>query len=216
MPAKTRSAASGGFPRLVFHCRSDTVSGLPGFPRQREARRRRPPSAVSPGLTRAKHPLPRAARQPNTKSPPSVRDDGLVLGGQDEPTDRQVSTHIQRELPCFAEVPKDSSGRVVTVGSHFVRQQAALGAIRTTPEEGAMPSSHLTASDLGKIQRVLAAAHPTTGALGIGHEAARFLMRKFEEGMTDEAALAEAFDQYIAKRNGWRRVHGGLDGKRAH
>lgn len=30
----------------------------------------------------------------------------------------------------------------------------------------------------------------------IGHEAARFLMRKFQEGMTEEDALSEALDLY--------------------
>lgn len=74
-----------------------------------------------------------------------------------------------------------------------------------------MTGSHqyLTADDLGKIKRVLADAHMPNGTLGMGHEAARFLMRKYQEGMTDEAALAEALDLYVGRRNSWRLMDDG-------
>lgn len=77
-------------------------------------------------------------------------------------------------------------------------------------QENAMPAGHqyLTASDMEKIKRVLAGARATTVSLGINDEAARFLMRKYQEGVIDEAAMAEALDQYVAKRNGWRLVPG--------
>lgn len=53
----------------------------------------------------------------------------------------------------------------------------------------------------------------TTVSLGINDEAARFLMRKYQEGVIDEAAMAEPLDQYVAKRNGWRLAQGAGLGK---
>lgn len=77
-----------------------------------------------------------------------------------------------------------------------------------TGERHARHHQYLTASDMEKIKRVLASARATTVSLGINDEAARFLMRKYQEGVIDEAAMAEALDQYVAKRNGWRLVPG--------
>lgn len=74
-----------------------------------------------------------------------------------------------------------------------------------------MPASHqyLSASDLEKIKRVLSDAWVTTDAPGWEAEAARFLMRSYQEGVTDETALAEALKQFAAKRNAWRLQQGG-------
>ncbi|WP_106722774.1 hypothetical protein [Pseudaminobacter soli (ex Li et al. 2025)] len=78
-----------------------------------------------------------------------------------------------------------------------------------------MPSSHeyLSPSDLGKIKRVLAEARFPMSSSRTREEAARFLMRKFQEGMTEEAQLADALEHYIEQRAGWRILPGGDLGK---
>ena len=76
-----------------------------------------------------------------------------------------------------------------------------------------MPTSnpYLTGADLEKIKRVLAASGerlPQSGS-PLDSEAAKYLMRMFQEGVTDERALAEALDQFIARRRGWRHGQSG-------
>ncbi|WP_146148996.1 hypothetical protein [Pseudaminobacter soli (ex Li et al. 2025)] len=77
-----------------------------------------------------------------------------------------------------------------------------------------MSTSHpyLSASDLGKIKRVLSGARLPIGG---GDEAARFLMRKYQEGVTEEADLAEALERYIELRTDWRLVQGGKQSNRS-
>ncbi|MDH6231945.1 hypothetical protein M2281_002543 [Mesorhizobium soli] len=64
-----------------------------------------------------------------------------------------------------------------------------------------MSTSHqyLSSSDLEKIKRVLAGARVCVSI----DEAARFLMRKYQEGVTEETALAEALDRYARQRSDW-------------
>ncbi|WP_146148952.1 hypothetical protein [Pseudaminobacter soli (ex Li et al. 2025)] len=66
-------------------------------------------------------------------------------------------------------------------------------------------AQYLSASDLEKIKRVLTGARLSIRT----DEAARFLMRKYQEGVTDETALAMALDRYVKQRTGWRVVRGG-------
>jgi hypothetical protein len=44
------------------------------------------------------------------------------------------------------------------------------------------------------------------GSLRTKEAAARFLMREFQEGVTEEAELANALEHYIEQRAGWRIV----------
>ncbi|WP_280821481.1 hypothetical protein [Pseudaminobacter soli (ex Li et al. 2025)] len=75
-----------------------------------------------------------------------------------------------------------------------------------------VPTSHqfLSSADLEKIKRVLTDAHLS----GSVNEAARFLMYKYLEGVTEEAAMAEALARYIKLRSGWRLSLGGDLGKK--
>ncbi|MDH6230800.1 hypothetical protein M2281_001372 [Mesorhizobium soli] len=70
-----------------------------------------------------------------------------------------------------------------------------------------MPTSHqyLSSSDLAKIKRVLADARLSTHT----DEAARFLMRKYQEDVTEETSLAEELARYVEQRSGWRHMLGG-------
>jgi hypothetical protein len=65
-------------------------------------------------------------------------------------------------------------------------------------------AQYLSSSDLEMIQRVLAHARLSIRT----DEAARFLMRKYQEGVTEEAALTEALARYVEQRTGWRIVSG--------
>lgn len=68
---------------------------------------------------------------------------------------------------------------------------------------------YLSTSDLEKIKRVLSDAPLPKNDPRAEDEAARFLMRKFQEGVTDEAALAAELARYIEQRRDWRRAKDG-------
>ncbi|MEP9374951.1 hypothetical protein [Mesorhizobium sp. KR1-2] len=76
-----------------------------------------------------------------------------------------------------------------------------------------MPTGHqyLTSDDLAMIQRVLAKAGFCTSktAPGIDREAARYLMRQFQDGLTDEAELTRALDHHLAERQKWQSTRNG-------
>ncbi|MEP9374954.1 hypothetical protein [Mesorhizobium sp. KR1-2] len=67
-----------------------------------------------------------------------------------------------------------------------------------------MPTSHqyLTSHDLAVIQRVLAKAGfgSSKTAPGIDREAARYVMRQFQTGLTGEAELTRALDHHLGDR----------------
>ncbi|MDH6231947.1 hypothetical protein M2281_002545 [Mesorhizobium soli] len=65
---------------------------------------------------------------------------------------------------------------------------------------------YLSTPDLEKIKRVLTTAPLPKNDARAEDEAARFLMRKFQEGVTGEASLAWALARYIEQRQDWRRV----------
>ncbi|PWJ86604.1 hypothetical protein C7441_101485 [Pseudaminobacter salicylatoxidans] len=81
-----------------------------------------------------------------------------------------------------------------------------------------MPTTHqfLTSRDLEKIKRVLVNARSALSELRMEREAARFLMQRYLEGTTEEPALADALDNYLAKRHDWQFVNGSAKDKRAH
>jgi hypothetical protein len=73
-------------------------------------------------------------------------------------------------------------------------------------------SSHhyLSSSDIEKIKRVLIGARLSVGI----DEAARFLIRQYQEGVTEETALAEALTRYVGQRSDWRLMQDGKSDKR--
>ncbi|PSJ56273.1 hypothetical protein C7I85_25235 [Mesorhizobium soli] len=100
-------------------------------------------------------------------------------------------------VPPAPDFLNPSSGRAAPIGASYQGQ----------PGRNDVSTSHqyLSSSDLKKIKRVLADARLSVRV----DEAARFLMRKYQEGVTEEVALAEALDRYIEQRSGWRLMQGG-------
>lgn len=66
---------------------------------------------------------------------------------------------------------------------------------------------YLAPDDMAKIERVLAAV----GSSGAFErlDAASYLTRKFQEGVTEEAELAFALQRYMKTRGAWRRPPSG-------
>ncbi|MEP9395769.1 hypothetical protein [Mesorhizobium sp. KR2-14] len=73
-----------------------------------------------------------------------------------------------------------------------------------------MPSSahqhYLAPDDMTMIERVLenAGFRKSGESSALGRDAANFLAREFQDGVTDEAGLTQALDRYIALRGTWR------------
>ncbi|MEP9398607.1 hypothetical protein [Mesorhizobium sp. KR2-14] len=65
---------------------------------------------------------------------------------------------------------------------------------------------YLTSSDMAMIERVL--AHPElltpTDSPALERGAAKYLTRKFQEGMIDEGEMTVAFDRYVRVWRAWR------------
>lgn len=72
---------------------------------------------------------------------------------------------------------------------------------------------YLTPDDMTKIERVLAQAGFRKSETGstLDQDAASFLTREFQDGMTNEADLALALESYMLKRNSWRTASRGGD-----
>lgn len=70
---------------------------------------------------------------------------------------------------------------------------------------------YLTPDDMTKIERVLAQAGFRKSETGstLDQDAASFLTREFQDGMTNEADLALALENYMLKRNSWRTASRG-------
>jgi hypothetical protein len=72
---------------------------------------------------------------------------------------------------------------------------------------------YLTPDDMTKIERVLAQAGFRKSETGstVDQDAASFLTREFQDGMTNEADLALALESYMLKRNLWRSASRGVE-----
>jgi hypothetical protein len=72
---------------------------------------------------------------------------------------------------------------------------------------------YLVPSDMMMIERVLAHSNlrQSPDQVGLSSGAARFLIRKFQEGMTDEDALAVALDRHLQMLRTWQSSPHGID-----
>lgn len=72
---------------------------------------------------------------------------------------------------------------------------------------------YLTSDDMTMIERVLEQAGLRKSEAGsmMDRNAASFLTHKFQDGVTSEAEMALALDQYIKMRGAWRSSPQGTD-----
>jgi hypothetical protein len=75
---------------------------------------------------------------------------------------------------------------------------------------------YLTSDDMAKIERVLTQAgfHKSETASGMDKDAASFLAREFQDGVTNEADLALSLERYLTRRASWRAAPGNANSSR--